>query len=146
MERADKAAQAENDLAAQKMEIEKQYREIEYTFDSLLQKEKLEGDKELAHIKGQYDLADTNTPGDALDPLALEDQMIKREEMANKSAVEREKILLEHKKLQEERAMHREEMATKRHDTDTKLKIAKENKTKAELARAKSSKSSSKKK
>lgn len=146
MEHLDKQAQSEQAIEAQKMEVEKQYREIEYTFSSLLQKEKLEGDKELAHIKGQYDLADTNTPGDSLDPLALEEQMLKREEMLRKSQAEREKIMLEHKKLQDEKEMHAKDLQMKKYDADTKLKIAKENKTKAELAKKKSSSSSSKKK
>jgi hypothetical protein len=145
MEKADKQSQAENQIATQKMEIEKQYREIEFTFDSLLQKEKLEGDKELAHIKGQYALADTNTPGDELDPLAVEDQLMKREEMLGKSAEAREKILLEHKKLQDQKIMHDDKMKTEKYKADTSLKIAKENQTVSELKQKQSKRAATKK-
>lgn len=133
MEKAEKQAGAENDIELQKMEVEKQYREIEYTFDSMLQGEKYDREEDLAHIKGQYALSDTNTPGDSLDPIALDEQMRKREEMQEKSKTEREKILLEHKKLQDQKQMHQQQMNVEKYKADTSYQIAKENKTASEI-------------
>jgi len=126
MEKAEKQAGNENQIELQKMEVEKQYKEIEYTFDSMLQKEKYDREEDLAHIKGQYALSDTNTPGDSLDPIALDEQMRKREEMQEKSKTEREKILLEHKKLQDEKQMHQQDVQIEKYKADTTLKVARE--------------------
>ncbi len=133
MEKAQQQQQGEAQLEERKIAIQKEYKEIEYTFDSLLQKEKLDGDKELEHIKGQYQLADTDTPGDTLDPVAVEEQLIKREELANKNRSENTKNALTARKIENDRELGKDKNATERYKADTTLKVAKENKTAAEL-------------
>jgi hypothetical protein len=125
MERADKQAQAENSIEQRKIEIEKEYKEIEYTFDSMLQKEKIEGQKEIENIKGQYQLADTNTPGDALDPLALEEQMLVRQELAHKAGESREKLNIEREKLRSQEKIAKEKTEAERYKADKGLQQAK---------------------
>ena len=139
MEKASKMQQAESDLELQKMEIQKQYKEIEYTFDSMLQAEKYNEEKDIEHIKGQYMLA--NTEGsDSLDPSIIEDSMIKRDELLQKGAAEREKLALEAKKLQDAREMHAEKMGMEKYKADTQLKVAKQNKNKFDSKKPKSKK------
>lgn len=130
MERADKQTQAENSIEQRKIEIEKEYKEIEYTFDSMLQKEKLEGLENIEHIKGQYQLADTNTPGDALDPLALEEQMLARQELAHKAGETKEKLNIEREKLRSQEKIAKEKTEAEKFKVEKQVQIAKMNKSK----------------
>jgi hypothetical protein len=144
MEAAEKQQQGEAALEERKIAIQKEYKEIEYTFDSLLQKEKYDEEKDLAHIKGQYQLADTDTPGDSLDPAAMEEQIIKREEMVNKTQTERAKLGLEAEKIKSAERINDKKVQVEKYKADTSLKIAKENKTAAEMKKKAATKKSSK--
>ena len=145
MEKAAGQQQSEAELEERKIAIQKEYKEIEYTFDSLLQKEKYDEEKELAHIKGQYSLADTNTPGDALDPVAVEEGLIAREDLALKRETERGKLALQDKKIESDKQIAEKQAATERYKADTTLKVARENKTAAELKKKSATKKPSKK-
>lgn len=138
MEKAGQQQQSEAELEERKIAIQKEYKEIEYTFDSLLQKEKYAEEKDLAHINGQYALADTNTQGDSLDPVALEANLIKREEVSMKSAAERAKILQEERRMQMDERIANKQASTEKYKADTTLKVARENKTAAELKKKQS--------
>lgn len=141
MEAAAKQTENEAALTERQIEIEQAYKEIEYKFDSLLAAQKLDGEKELAHIKGQYALADTNTPGDidTLDPLAAEEAMLAREELIHKKNADLTKLSLENKKIEAQKEINREKMRSEKYKADISLKVARENKTKAELAKKNSS-------
>ena len=75
----------------------------------------------LEHIKGQYNLADTDTPGDELDPLAVQANTIKAQEVADKSSAAQDKIISDEK-------IAKEKNDTERYKADQQVKIAKENK------------------
>lgn len=139
LEQAEKTQQGEAAVEERKIAIQKEYKEIEYSYDSLLQNEKYDREEALTHIKGQYDLADTNTPGDALDPLALEEQMIKRQEVASKKNTEDNKLNLEAEKIRSSERIADKKVQADKYKADVSLKVAKENQTKAELAKKKSS-------
>jgi hypothetical protein len=140
LEQAEQMQNQEASLEERKIEIQKEYKEIEYTFDSMLQSEKYDREEGLAHIKGQYSLADTDTPGDNLDPAALEEQLLKRHELAAKMKNEDTKNALMDKKINVDKELGEKKLATERYKADTSLKIAKENKTKSELAAKKKKK------
>lgn len=125
------AAAERREMTAEKMEmqrlkIEEAFKEMEARFDIMLQDHKFDRQEGIEHIKGQYSLADTNTPGDTLDPLALEETMQKREELAQKDKQEREKLLVQDR-------MNQRDNETRKYVADQQVKVAKENQTKAEL-------------
>lgn len=144
MENAGKQQESEAALEERKIAIQKEYREIEYTFDSMLQSEKYDREEALEHVKGQYALADTNTPGDALDPLALEETLNQREEISLKKLAENNKTALASRKLAQDKELGEKKLATERYKADTTLKVARENKTAAEMKKAATKKPSKK--
>lgn len=125
-------AAASEDSAAKieerKIEIQKEYKSIEFEFDNILQDNKYDREEDLQHIKGQYQLADTDSPGD-LESLSPAD--------AEKNLLERDKILQDSQSKRADRDVEREKIRkdseTKKYVSDNQLKIAKENKTQHEL-------------
>ena len=97
----------------------------------MLQNNEYDRKEDIEHIKGQYALADTNSPGDSLDPLALESQMQEREKMAEDSRLKEKELDLKDKISQRQED-------TKKYVADKSLQVAKENKTQAELKAKKS--------
>ena len=121
MESAEKRELQVEEMETKRLEIEKAYNELKAEFEILIQDHKYDREEDIQHIKGQYALADTNTPGDALDPLALEQAMQKRDE------------LIQDKEIKEKEITSKEKIAKNKDDTtkyvaDTTLKVAKENK------------------
>jgi len=135
MEAAERAAKNEQDAVMRKLEIEKEYKAISFEFDNLLQDNKYNREEDLEHIKGQYALADTNTPGDieTLSPFEAEQMMVKREEISNKRNADDRKLAIEDKKLQIEDQKSKRDTEAKKYVADKNYQIAKENKTGAEL-------------
>jgi hypothetical protein len=123
MDAAQQQQQSESDIQIRQQEIQKEYAAIKFEFDNLLQDNKYEHEKDLTHIKGQYDLADTNSPGDidTVNPMDIEANMIKREEITSKTGIEREKIAAGREKV-------KADSESKKYVADTALKVAKENK------------------
>lgn len=152
IERAQQSEQALEQIELRKVEIQKEYEAIKFEFANMLQEAKYDREEVLAHIKGQYDLADTNTPGDSAEAMSIEEQALMSAELREKMKVEHGKLNLELKKQEDEKQMHREKLGIEKYKADTQYKIAKENKTAAELkakatkAKGKSSKTSSSKK
>jgi hypothetical protein len=126
---AQQQSESEQALEQRKMEIQKEYEAIKYRFEDALQSSKYDREERLAHIKGQYDLADTDAPGDELNPLD-----------AQKSALEATKVQSERELKKEELDVKRQEIKSKERTTkyaaDKSLQVAKENKTQAELKRS----------
>lgn len=153
IERSQQSEMAEEQIELKKIEITKEYEAIKYEFAAMLQEAKYDREEVLAHIKGQYDVADTNTPGDSVDTMSVEEQALLSVELREKYKVEHGKLNLELKAQEDEKQMHREKMGIEKYKADTQLRIAKENKTAAELkakatkkATGKSGKKSSSKK
>jgi len=148
MEKAAQMQESEAAMEERKLEIQKEYREIEFTFDNLLQENKYNREEDLEHIKGQYRLADTDMPGDSLDPAEVDAEIFKREELAMKAQTENQKLNLQAEKIKTDERINDKKVQAEKYKADMSLKVARENKTAAELskARAKSkSKSSSRK-
>lgn len=132
MASAEQREQRMKQLEQAQLEIAQQYKQIDSQFERILQHDKYDREEGLAHIKGQYALADTNTPGDTLDPLALEQQMQDREKMAQDGKIKDKEIATKDK-------MNKRDNETKRYVADKQLQVAKENKTAPELAAKKKS-------
>jgi hypothetical protein len=126
-------AQSEQEAQIKAQEIQKEYAAINFEFDNMLQDNKYEHEKDLTHIKGQYDLADTNEPGDidTINPMDIEANMIKRDEIVNKTGIEREKIAAGREKV-------KADSEAKKYAADTSLKVAKENKNQFDTPKKKS--------
>ena len=124
------AAKSEQEAAERAIKIEQEFKQIEHTFELELQEAKYDREEALAHIKGQYALADTDTPGDELDPLAVQANTIKAQEVADKSSLEQQKIISAEK-------MAKEKNDTERYKADLQLKVAKENKNKHDTPKSK---------
>jgi hypothetical protein len=132
-EKEEAAMQQQLELSKQEAEaanIERQqaYKQMEAEIDLMLQNNEWEHRKEVEHIKGQYDLADTDQPGDTLDPVAVEETLMKREELVDKKALERKKLELEEKKQNQEARLQEKKLKMEKYKADTQYKIAKENK------------------
>ena len=131
------AAQEKNAgaLEKRKMEITKEYDAIKFEFENLLQDNKYDREEDLAHIKGQYALADTNEAGDlaSLSPMDVETNMLKREEIAGKTQAEREKISVAREKIAVDDKKSKRDSEAKKYVADTSLKVAKENKNKHDV-------------
>jgi hypothetical protein len=152
-----KKAEAEEQAINQKLEVSKQeaqqqqletqqaFKQMEFELDKLLQDNEFEHKKEIEHIRGQYQLADTDQPGDTLDPVALEQTLIKRDELLRKQSIEERKLELERDKQKAEREIAQEKIKAEKYKADMQLKVAKENKTQHELKAQKSTASTSKK-
>lgn len=130
MKMAEQSAASEKELETRRLEIQKEYKAIEYEFGSLLQSEKYDREERLAHIKGQYALSDTNTPGDTLDPVAAQTLAVKAGEVQTKADIESKKIAVKEKEI-----ASRER--TEKYKADKTLEVAKENKTQHELKSSK---------
>ncbi len=117
-------------------EIQKEYAAIKFEFDNLLQNNEYDRKEDLAHIEGQYALADTNMPGDVdtLTPGDVENSMLKREEIMAKSEGEREKLSVEREKIVAGDKKSQRDTDAKKYAADKTLAVAKENKTQHELA------------
>ena len=137
------AAQEENaaQLEARKQEIAKEYEAIKFEFENLLQNNEYDRKERIEHIKGQYNLADTDTPGDiqTLDPAAAEEALLKRDELVLKAQEGKEKVNIEREKIANDRKKAELDAKTKKYVSDNQLKVAKENKTQHELAAKKPS-------
>ena len=130
LELAQQQNESERALEERKMEIQKEYEAIKYRFEDALQSSKYDREERIAHIKGQYDLADTNAPGDSLNPID-----------AQKTAIEATKLQSDRELKKEELKVKREEInsreRTAKYTADKSLQVAKENKTEAELKKNK---------
>ncbi len=121
MQAAERRNQSAEDMETQRIKIEESFKELEARFDVMLQDHKYDREEGLQHIKGQYALADTNTPGDQLDPLALEQTLQEREKLAQDGA-------LKDKEIQSKEKIAKNKDETTKYVADVGLKIAKENK------------------
>ena len=130
MERAQQASQSEQEAAERQLQIEQEFKQIEHTFNLELMNAEYDRKLELEHLKGQYNIADTDTPGDAIDPVAVEANMIKAGEVAEKSNLEREKIISAER-------IAKEKNDTERYKADQQVKIAKENKNQYDKPKSK---------
>jgi len=130
------AAKNEQEAELKKQEIAKQYEAIKFEFNNLLQENKFDREEDLLHIKGQYDLADTNMPGDldSLSPQDVEANMLKREEIMTKSQAEREKLNVAREKIKGDDKKSQRDAESKKYAADVSLKVAKENKNKHDVA------------
>ena len=122
-----KREMAVEEMKNKQLEIESAYNELQAEFDLLLQNNEYDRKEGLEHIKGQYSLADTNTAGDSLDPVQLEQTLQAREKMAQDKDIKQEELKSKEK-------IAKEKDATTRYVADTTLKVAKENQSKAELS------------
>jgi len=129
-ERAAQASQSEQEAAERQLKIEQEFKQIEHNFEMEMQNAKYDREEALLHIKGQYELADTDTPGDQIDPLAVQANTIKAAEVADKSNIEREKLISAEK-------IAKEKNDVERHKAEISLKIAKENKNQYDKPKAK---------
>jgi hypothetical protein len=121
MKAAEQSQANEQEMESRKLEIEKEYKAIEHEFASALQAEKYDREERIAHIKGQYALEDTNTPGDSLDPVAAQTLAVKAGEVQTKADIEAKKISVKEKEIE---AKER----TEKYKADKTLDVAKENK------------------
>ena len=119
-ERGQQAAQSEQEAAERAIRIEQEFKEIEKALEIELQDRKYDREVELAHIKGQYALADTNTPGDELNSIEAQNIALKATELTDKSQGERNKL------ASAERIADKKN-ATERYKADKTLEVAKEN-------------------
>ncbi|UCD07851.1 MAG: hypothetical protein JSW41_02705, partial [Candidatus Aenigmatarchaeota archaeon] len=126
MAAAERREQQAEQMESQRMEIEKRWKEIEAKFDIALQDHKYNREEDLEHIKGQYKLADTNTPGDTLDPVALEQTMQARDKILQDKEIK-------DKERESKDKMNKRDNETKKYVADKQLAVAKENQTKAEI-------------
>ncbi len=115
--------QTEQEAQERALKIEQEFKQIEHQFNIELQNAKYDREVELAHIKGQYALADTDTPGDEIDPLAVQANTIKAQEVNDKSSLEQQRIISAEK-------IAKEKNDTERYKAEMSLKVAKENKNK----------------
>ena len=126
MEAAERRELQMEDVQNKQLEIERAYKELEAEFNLLLQDHKYDREEGIEHVKGQYKLADTNTPGDTLDPIALEQTMQEREKMAQDGT-------LKDKEIRAKDKMNQRDNDTKKYVADKSLQVARENKTQHEL-------------
>ena len=126
------AASAKNEGEAErrKQEIAKEYQAIKFEFDNLLQDNKYDREEDIAHIKGQYALADTDMPGDldSLTPMDVETNMLKREEITGKVEDAREKNAIARDKIEGDERKSKRDTEAKKYAADKTLQVAKENK------------------
>jgi len=130
MEAGQQNQQSEQEAAERAIKIEQEFKQIEHAFEMELQEAKYNREEALLHIKGQYELADTDTPGDELDPLAVQANTIKAGEVADKTNIEREKLISAEK-------IAKDKNDVERHKAEVQLKIAKENKNQYDKPKAK---------
>jgi len=126
MEAAERRELQMEDVQNKQLEIERAYKELEAEFNLLLQDHKYDREEGIEHVKGQYKLADTNTPGDTLDPIALEQTMQEREKIAQDGT-------LKDKEIKTKDKMNQRDNETKKYVADKSLQVARENKTQHEL-------------
>jgi hypothetical protein len=126
MQAAERREMNAENMEMQRLKIEESFKEMESRFEMILQDHKYDREEGIAHIKGQYALADTNTPGDELDPLALEQTLQNREKIAQDARLKDKEINLKDKISQ------RQEQ-TRKYVADKQLQVARENKTQHEL-------------
>ena len=126
MESAEKRELQVGEMETKRLEIERAYNELKAEFEILIQDHKYDREEDIQHIKGQYALADTNTSGDALDPLVLEQTMQERDKILQDKEIKEKEITSKEK-------IAKNKDATTRYVADNALKVAKENQTKAEL-------------
>jgi len=126
IEQAEANAKSQQEAEERKIQLEQQFKEIEKAFELELMNAEYDRKVELEHIKGQYALADTNTPGDEINSLKVQDTALKASELENKKQVERDKLITQERIADKKNA-------TERYKIDKQFAIAKENQTKAEL-------------
>lgn len=128
IQQAEQMKASEAERTKQLEEIKGRYMTMEKEFD--MQMLDLEYDRKegIEHIKGQYGLADTNTPGDALDPIKAQEASLKAEDLRTKHTELQEKLKIQKTKNQIEEKKIEKDAETKRYVSDNQLKIAKENK------------------
>lgn len=126
MQAAERRNMAAEDMETQRLKIQESFKELESRFAIMLQDHKYDREEEIEHIKGQYDLADTNTEGDSLDPLALEQTLQDREKLAQEGE-------LKSREIKSKERMNLKDNETKKYVADKSFQVAKENQTKAEL-------------
>jgi hypothetical protein len=143
LERAQQMQAGEEQVEIKKLEIQKEYEAIKFEFQNMLQEAKYDREEALEHIKGQYALADTNTPGDSADSMSIEEQALLSAELREKMKVENGKLQLELKGQEDEKQMHREKLAIEKYKADTQYKVAKENRTASEIKAKQAAKKSS---
>lgn len=127
-------------LEERKQAIAKEYEAIKFEFANLLQDNKYDREEDMAHIKGQYALADTNKAGDinTLSPMDVETNMLKREEIFNKTSEAREKNDIAREKVKSDERKNIRDNVEKKRATETSLRVAKENKNKHDAPKSKS--------
>ena len=131
MEKAEQMAGREQEAEMQKIEIEKQYKEIEFTFDQMLQDSKYEHEKEIEHIRGQYRMAENDFVPEAqqdISPLDIEKSLQERENAMSKERIERAKVDIQKKKIENDKEVAMKKVEAERYKADMSLKVAKENK------------------
>ncbi len=133
IERAQQQQQSEQEAQQQIEQIKGRYMEMQKEMDEQLIHTEYDRKERIEHIKGQYGLADTNTPGDQLDPLALQDQVLKTDELTLKDKNENRKMDIEEKKIDKD-------FEGKKIQAETALKVAKENKNQFDTPKKKTAK------
>jgi hypothetical protein len=116
-------------MEKRKIEMTKEYKAIEFEFENILQENKYNREEDLAHIKGQYALADTDQPGDLdLSPLDVEKSMLDRDALMQKAQEGKEKIGVEREKIAADERKSKRDTDAKKYAADKTLQVAKENK------------------
>ena len=99
-----------------------------------MQEGKYDRGERLAHIDGQYKLADTDQPADSLTPAEAETGLQKNTEMMQKAEEGREKAVIEREKIASKERQTDSQVEAQKYVSDNTVKVAKENQTKAELS------------
>ena len=131
MEKMEQMQQGEQQAEQAKMAIEKEYKQIEYQFDQMLQDNEFAHKKDLEHIKGQYRLAENDFfPEETIhmSPADIEKSMQDRENMQSKERIERAKVEIQRKKVENDKKIAEKKIEADKYKADKQLEVARENK------------------
>lgn len=128
MKAAQQSEEKANEIEKRKLEIQKEFRAMEFQFDEALQNSKYNREDELAHIKGQYQLADTDQPGDTLDPVKVQESAMKATEINDKREAQKAEAQIKREKIQSDERIAEKKLKGERYKADKQLEVAKANK------------------
>jgi hypothetical protein len=113
------------------MEIEQQYKQIEFEFDQLLQEHKYAAEERIEHIRGQYKLAENDffpEANEMISPQEVEKSLQDRENTLSKERIEQAKVKIQADKVKNDKEIANKKIDAEKYKADISLKVAKENK------------------
>lgn len=139
-ELAQQMNQSEAEMEEHKNQLAKDFKDYENFLEAQLIDKEWDRKDQNTYIQGDIDLMKQNaTPdinnNDIPDINEIEKRAIEREKIYAGKATEREKLALEKQKLNMQKYTVDEKTKSERYKADISLKVAKENKTKAELSK-----------